>query len=142
MVYRVVGLEVSPSCHLVKVNGQDIALTLKEFELLCLLLAVLGWVLFRAEDLPAAGRYFACLFGGAAGASAQARLYLHDFWPVLLLGAVGATPLCAKLAGRLGAKLQPGVRAAVQAVLVLALLACSTVWLLNGSFQSFVYFQF
>lgn len=51
-------------------------------------------------------------------------------------------PLCAKLAGRLGAKLQPGVRAAVQAVLVLALLACSTVWLLNGSFQSFVYFQF
>ena len=26
--------------------------------------------------------------------------------------------------------------------LVLALLACSTVWLLNGSFQSFVYFQF
>ena len=108
----------------------------------CLLLAVLGWVLFRAEDLPAAGRYFACLFGGAAGASAQARLYLHDFWPVLLLGAVGATPLCAKLAGRLGAKLRPGVRAAVQAVLVLALLACSTVWLLNGSFQSFVYFQF
>lgn len=108
----------------------------------CLLLAVLGWVLFRAEDLPAAGRYFACLFGGAAGASAQARLYLHDFWPVLLLGAVGATPLCAKLAGRLGAKLQPGVHAALQAVLVLALLACSTVWLLNGSFQSFVYFQF
>lgn len=108
----------------------------------CLLLAVLGWVLFRAEDLPAAGRYFACLFGGAAGASAQARLYLHDFWPVLLLGAVGATPLCAKLAGRLCAKLQPGVRAALQAVLVLALLACSTVWLLNGSFQSFVYFQF
>lgn len=108
----------------------------------CLLLAVLGWVLFRAEDLPAAGRYFACLFGGAAGASAQTRLYLHDFWPVLLLGAVGATPLCAKLAGRLGTKLQPGVRAALQAVLVLALLACSTVWLLNGSFQSFVYFQF
>ena len=28
------------------------------------------------------------------------------------------------------------------AVMVLALLACSTVWLLNGSFQSFVYFQF
>ena len=27
-------------------------------------------------------------------------------------------------------------------LLVLALLACSTVWLLNGSFQSFVYFQF
>lgn len=112
------------------------------YQPVCLLLAVLGWVLFRAEDLPAAGRYFACLFGGAAGASAQARLYLHDFWPVLLLGAVGATPLCAKLAGRLGAKLRPGVRAAVQAVLVLALLACSTVWLLNGSFQSFVYFQF
>ena len=42
VVYRVGGLEVSPSCHLVKVNGQDIALTLKEFELLCLLLFALS----------------------------------------------------------------------------------------------------
>lgn len=108
----------------------------------CLLLAVLGWV-FVPGGGSARGRAVFCLpVRRRSRASAQARLYLHDFWPVLLLGAVGATPLCAKLAGRLGAKLQPGVRAAVQAVLVLALLACSTVWLLNGSFQSFVYFQF
>ena len=51
VVYRVGGLEVSPSCHLVKVNGQDIALTLKEFELLCLLLENRGIVLSRDKIL-------------------------------------------------------------------------------------------
>ena len=51
VVYRVGGLEVSPSCHLVKVNGQDIALTLKEFELLCLLLENRGIVLPRDKIL-------------------------------------------------------------------------------------------
>ncbi len=49
--YRSGGLEVSPSRHLVKVNGQDVALTLKEFELLCLLLENRGIVLSRDKIL-------------------------------------------------------------------------------------------
>ena len=41
-----------------------------------------------------------------------------------------------------GRKKLPVSRRDLVMFLVLALLACSTVWLLNGSFQSFVYFQF
>ena len=40
------------------------------------------------------------------------------------------------------AVLKKGLWVTLVIALVLALLACSTVWLLNGSFQSFVYFQF
>ena len=107
-----------------------------------LLLALLGWVLFRAPDLPAAGQYLSALFGGAAAVSAQARLYLHDYLPALLLGCIGATPLISRLAGKLNARLRPSVQTITQTVILLALLACSTLWLLNGSFQSFIYAQF
>ena len=107
-----------------------------------LLLALLGWVLFRAPNLPAAGQYLSALFGGAAASSAQARLYLHDYLPALLIGCIGATPLISRLAGKLNARLRPAMRTVTQTAILLALLACSTLWLLNGSFQSFIYAQF
>ena len=49
--YRLGGLYVSPSRHVVQVDGADISLTLKEFELLCLLLENKGIVLTRDQIL-------------------------------------------------------------------------------------------
>ena len=49
--YRCGALLVSPERHLVEVNGESIALTLKEFELLCLLLENRGIVLTRTQIL-------------------------------------------------------------------------------------------
>lgn len=49
--YTVGSLYVCPSSHLVKVDGQEIALTLKEFELLCLLLEKKNLVLTRDQLL-------------------------------------------------------------------------------------------
>lgn len=45
------GLSVSPTRHVVRVNGQEVALTLKEFELLCYLLENDGVVLTRDKIL-------------------------------------------------------------------------------------------
>ena len=49
--YRVEGLTVRPSAHLVMVGEEEVVLTLKEFELLCLLLKNRGKVLTRAQLL-------------------------------------------------------------------------------------------
>ena len=49
--YHIDGLELSPSRHLVRVNGQEIALTFKEFELLCLLVENRVIVLSRDKIL-------------------------------------------------------------------------------------------
>ena len=49
--YHIDGLELSPSRHLVRVNGQEIALTFREFELLCLLVENRGIVLSRDKIL-------------------------------------------------------------------------------------------
>lgn len=46
--YQVGPLYVSPERHIVKVNGQDVTLTYKEFEVLCLLLENEGVVLTRS----------------------------------------------------------------------------------------------
>ena len=45
--YRIVCLYVCPARHIVQVNGEDVTLTHKEFELLCLLLENRGIVLTR-----------------------------------------------------------------------------------------------
>ena len=49
--YQAEHLEVSPARHLVRVDGKDVTLTLKEFELLCLLLENKGIVLSRDRIL-------------------------------------------------------------------------------------------
>ena len=49
--YRIDGLRVCPETRLVQADGQDIALTLKEFDLLCLLLQNKGTVFTRDKLL-------------------------------------------------------------------------------------------
>lgn len=49
--YRLDGLYVCPVRHVVQVDGKDVSLTLKEFELLCLLFSEQGAVLTRGQLL-------------------------------------------------------------------------------------------
>lgn len=49
--YKLSGLFVSCSKHIVKVNGEDVLLTFKEFELLCLLLTHMNSVVSREDIL-------------------------------------------------------------------------------------------
>ena len=49
--YQIENLYVCPSRHIVTVDGDNVTLTLKEFELLCLLLAERGTVLTRSQLL-------------------------------------------------------------------------------------------
>lgn len=49
--YRLGPLAVNPKKHMVRVGGQDVALTLKEFELLCLLISQQGTVFTRSQIL-------------------------------------------------------------------------------------------
>lgn len=49
--YKIEGLTVNPSKHIVKVNEEDITLTFKEFELLCLLISDKGTVFTRDDIL-------------------------------------------------------------------------------------------
>lgn len=109
--------------------------------ILTLLLVTLGFVLFDSSELSAAAGVLRALFGLAGGTSAAALYYLRSYGPLLAVGILGATPLPARLAEKLrlaAPRLFVGLTAAVLA----GLLAAVTAYLVDGSFNPFIYFRF
>ena len=110
-----------------------------------LLVIVLSFVLFNAQSLSQAAMDFAGLFGGAGlpFSSAETLYYLRSFGPLLVIGALGATPLPKMLWQRLSAGRSGGrVLAAAQSVLLALLLLVCTAYLVDGSYNPFLYFRF
>ena len=110
-----------------------------------LLVVVLGFVLFNAADMTQAAADIKGMFGfgGVPLVTAETLYYLRSYGVVFILSLIGATPLVRdsvnrlmeqKKASRLLAILEP-------AVLILLLLLC-TAYLVDGSFNPFLYFRF
>ena len=103
------------------------------------LFAVLvSFVLFNAADLPQAVSDITGLFGGYPLMTAESIYYLRSYAGVLVLSMVGATPVVKTLAGRIPEKVAAGLEPVVLAIL---LLVC-TGYLVDGSFNPFLYFRF
>ena len=81
--------------------------------------------------------------GGLPAASAESVYQLRSNAWLLLLAAVGATPLPQRLAAWLAAKRHGAQALAVlEPICLLALLAVCTAFLVDGSFNPFLYFRF
>ena len=107
--------------------------------LYALLLVVVGWVLFSVEDLPACAAYLRSMFFGGSGlVSGTFLYYLRSFAPSLLVMALASTPLPKMLFSRLPEK----VGLVVKPVLVLASLLLCTAYLVDSTYNPFLYFRF
>ncbi len=107
------------------------------------LAVMISFVIFGAPDF---GEAFAILKGmsGFAGLpliSAEALHYLRSYAMIFLLAIIGATPLPKKLWALAEQKVQP-VMAVVQPCAVVLLLVLATAYLVDGSFNPFLYFRF
>ena len=110
-----------------------------------LFFVLLGFVLFDAESLKAAASSIRAMFfaGGLPAISAESLYQLRSNAWLLLLAAVGATPLPQRLAAAFAAKRHgANVLAVLEPVFLLALLAVCTAFLVDGSFNPFLYFRF
>ena len=110
-----------------------------------LLAVTLGFVLFDASSVSDALHWLGALFGvGAApGLGTEAVYMLRSYGIVLALAALGATPLPARLLKRAQeAKPLAPVMAVAAPLSTLALLALCTAFLVDGSFNPFLYFRF
>ena len=105
----------------------------------------ISFVIFNAPSMREAfvgiGNMFG--FGGLPFISHEFVYYLRSYAVILIIGAVGATPLAAKTA----AKLRDNRKCAkwlniAEPVCLLALLLVSTAYLVDGSFNPFLYFRF
>ncbi len=104
---------------------------------------MISFVIFGAADLSEALSYI----GGMLGThdiplvSAELVYYLRSYGVILALALVGATPLPKKLAEAIQKKLETAVGILEPCVLLL-LTIMATAYLVNGSFNPFLYFRF
>lgn len=110
-----------------------------------LLAVTLGFVLFDAASLKDALHQLGTLFGAgtASGLGTEALYMLRSYGVVLALAALGATPLPAMLWKKAQeAKFLAPVLTVAEPLCTFALLALCTAFLVDGSFNPFLYFRF
>ena len=110
-----------------------------------LLAVTLGFVLFDAASLKDALHQLGTLFGAgtASGLGTEALYMLRSYGVVLALAVLGATPLPAMLWKKVQeAKSLAPVLTVAEPLCTFALLALCTAFLVDGSFNPFLYFRF
>ena len=110
-----------------------------------MLLVIISFVLFDATSLRGAGETIGAMFGAGSlpAVSFEALYNLRSYAVVLIFGIIGSTPL-PKLAVERIRKTSGGAVLinAAEPVALVALLAVSTAFLIDGSFNPFLYFRF
>ncbi len=105
-----------------------------------LAVAVSGWVIFQQTSVAQTMVFFKAMYGfGEAGFCGGTDLYyLRGFGPVLLAACFASLPAGKKLFARLPEKL----RAVAAPALILLVLIVSTAYLVDSTYNPFLYFRF
>ena len=110
-----------------------------------LVLIMISFVIFNAADMSEAFAYIGSMFGAGdiPFVSAETSYYFRSNLIVLLIAVVGATPLCKNLAVKLEhSKKGAVVIGILEPVVLMCLLLVCTAYLVDGSFNPFLYFRF
>lgn len=110
-----------------------------------MLFVILGFVLFNAADLKEAATDLGAMFGlkGYPLFSAEFWYYLRSYGMTLIISALAATPLFSKLVASLNNRKYGALLTKIaEPVLLVALLLVNTAYLVDGSFNPFLYFRF
>ena len=105
-------------------------------------LVMIGWVFFRAENYYLA--YFKVLFniGNIDLIDAQSRINFHDNIVILIFSFILATPLFKNLVKRLYKKLNKDLIDLIDTMFYIFILLMSTIYLVNSTYNPFIYFRF
>ncbi len=104
-----------------------------------LFLIVVGWAIFAVEDFGQLGGYLKAMFGFGAGLMDGDFLYhFVNYLPILAIACVASTPLAKNLWKKLPEK---AWKVALPVALLLGLVL-STAYLVDGTYNPFLYFRF
>ncbi|MBO5034712.1 MAG: MBOAT family protein [Oscillospiraceae bacterium] len=100
----------------------------------------IGWALFAVEDLARLGPYLKAMLGFAGGGALNgaALYYLRSYLPMLVIAAVSSTPFGKNLWDKLGEK----PRKVLLPILLMAGLLICTCYLVDATYNPFLYFRF
>ncbi len=108
-----------------------------------LILVIISFVIFNAADMGEAVQYIAAMFGFGKVPlfSAEWLYYLRSYAVVIAVAVIGSTPLPKKIISKLSEKYEKIFNIAEPVVLV-GLMLVMTAYLVDGSFNPFLYFRF
>lgn len=105
-----------------------------------MIIVCIGNVLFRADTVQQAFRYYSVLLGnGAADSLPYAQFYMWNYRYLFLLGVVGSYPIVGAVKK---SRLNQNAAAVMETILLIGILAVSVSYLVRGSYNPFVYFNF
>jgi alginate O-acetyltransferase complex protein AlgI len=112
-----------------------------------LLVVNIGWVFFRASDLYQAFLFLRNMFGMNDNGffSATATMFVREYWIFWALGILFSAPVMPRIGKALrdgGLGLYGRLVCAVYPFAVLGLFAVCVAWLVKGSYNPFIYFNF
>ena len=108
-------------------------------------LIIISFVIFDASSMGQAFSYIGSMFGagGYPLVSTEFLYYLRSYGVVLILGIIGATPLPKKLWNRIAATgIGSNIMTFAEPIALSALLLCCSAYLVDGSYNPFLYFRF
>ena len=103
-----------------------------------LLVVFVGWGLFAMEDLSVCGGYLASCFGGAKLWSAGDGYLIRSYFLIVIALVIASTPLGKRGWNRIPERVQ---KIAAPVLMALSLVIC-TAYLVDGSYNPFLYFRF
>ncbi len=105
-----------------------------------MVLVLISWAIFFLEDLGQLGQYLKTMFffGGNPLLDQNFSYYFASYGPLLLVATIGATPLPAKAF----AKLSQGKRMALGSLLMFLAMVCATAYLVDATYNPFLYLRF
>ncbi len=107
------------------------------------LLVVIGWVIFETESVPRIFSYLKIMFfGSEAGlADSQSAYFFLSYAVVFIICIIASTSYPKRLAMRFHARF-PALASGSYTVYQLALMIVSTAYLVNATYNPFLYFRF
>lgn len=109
------------------------------------LLAVLvSFVIFGSDNISSAAKCLGGMFGirGLPFASSEQMYYLRSFSVILIMAVIGATPLLKKLIEKISVSRGEAVIDIIEPIFLVGITVLSTAYLVDGSFNPFMYFRF
>ena len=105
-----------------------------------MIIVIFTFVIFNATDMTEAFEYIKsmCGIGNMPFSSSEFMYYMKSYFVTIVVAIIGATPLPKSIASKLPEK----VTMVLEPIVLLILLTMITAYLVDGSFNPFLYFRF
>ena len=104
-------------------------------------LVVFGWVLFEMDTLGDAGRYLKAMFGGAGFADSRTIYLLSSYFLLFLICIFASGSWGKKIYNRFANRWPKGTQVMLPVSVVLLMVVC-TAYLVDATYNPFLYFRF